>query len=649
MSPRIRSVLSLCAAALAAATAVLPGTAAAADKAGAEDAAVEPTPAAVQRLLDERVPELLEEHNVPGAAVSVVAGGEQVYAGGYGEADVDEGTPVDADRTSFPMASVSKSFTAAAVLQLADRGEVDLHADVNAYLPEEARIPETYPGKPVTLHHLLTHSAGFESAVAGMAADSAEGMLELGEYVREYRPDRIYPPGRFIGYSNYGTSLAGLVVQRVSGVPFAEYVAENVFAPLGMRRSAFATPDEAADRFETPTLYYASLEEADALYVNQAPAGAGYATASDMSAFLLALLNGGEYQGARILSPEAADTMLSAQHSVHPRLAGAAYGTWDKAGAWPHAVGHGGDLDGAHTEWAVVPEADLGVYVAVNGDGTAQSPLEDVRALVVEEVLEEFTASADTTAAPTGQTASGVAPGHYEGSYRTTRIGRSDTSELMSAIDLTSVSAAGDGRLRTANTMLGEQVWTPVGDNRFRSEKGGELAFIEEDGEITGLAYGAVPTQNYERIAWHEHVYLHLAGAGAALLIMGTVLVWPSAALVRRLRGRGHDRARTRGSRTARALAAAAVVTCAGYTAFVVSALGDGAALTGMVFNGSPLLTVPLSVAGAVSVIVLAAAVGAWILRWWGVAGRIHYSLVAVAVLGFVAFGAHYGLTALPV
>ncbi|MEY9211289.1 beta-lactamase family protein [Thermobifida halotolerans] len=648
MSPRTRSVLSL-----GASAALTVGLALAAGPAAwAADSPAEPTPENVREFLDGRVPEILEEHDVPGAVVSVVADGEEVFAGGYGLADVASATPVDVANDSFPLASISKSFTAVAVLQLAEQGRVDLHADVNEYLPEKARLPDTHPGRPVTLHHLLTHTAGFEEAVTGMFARSRAETLSLTDYVVEHRPERVYEPGKFVAYSNYGTTLAGLVVQEVSGVPFAEYADENVFGPLGMDRSGFLHPDEAAETLNAPTLYGTSpdVEVAD-MYVNQSPAGGAYATASDMARYMLALLDGGELDGTRVLSAESVAEMTAHQAGAHGKVGGSGYGTWEDSFPGPRSVGHGGDLDGAHTHYLIVPEEDLGVFVAVNGDGgpdpeEPENILSDARHRIVEEFLTEFAGPGEQESGAEVPAASRADLERYEGVYTTTRTGRGDLSALFSAFDTVTVEATADG-LHTAHSVLGEFHWTRVGPGLFRTEEGDHLAFIERDGEVVGLGLDFLPSQNYERMPWYNEPVLHLAAAGAALLVMSTALAWPVAAVVRRVRGRTGSAPTA--ARVARWTAALAAAVCLGFTAVAMILASDQDLLGTLVMEGSPLLTAPLTVAAAAAAVALGCAVWAWAGRWWGVAARVHHTLVALAAVVFVAVGTRYGLTLLPV
>jgi CubicO group peptidase (beta-lactamase class C family) len=117
-------------------------------------------PAELEAFLDELIAEQMEEHHIPGATVSVVKDGELFFAKGYGSADLERQTPVIPDQTLFSVGSLSKLVTWTAVMQLVEQGKVDLHTDVNTYL-KKAEIPATFP-EPITLAHLMTHTAGFE-------------------------------------------------------------------------------------------------------------------------------------------------------------------------------------------------------------------------------------------------------------------------------------------------------------------------------------------------------------------------------------------------------------------------------------------------------------------------------------------------------
>nr|BFE84354.1 hypothetical protein GCM10020093_069550 [Planobispora longispora] len=181
----------------------------------------------VGELVDEHVTSVMAEEKIPGATVTVVAGGREVVDKGYGWADVERRLPVDPERTRFLIGSETKLFTAQAALQLVHAGKLDLDADVNSYLTT-FKISDTYPGRPVTLRHLLTHTAGFdEDHVLG----SGSNVRPLGEALAATQPARLRPPGTGVTYNNYGVALAGYLVETVSGMPFEKYVEKNVFAP----------------------------------------------------------------------------------------------------------------------------------------------------------------------------------------------------------------------------------------------------------------------------------------------------------------------------------------------------------------------------------------------------------------------------------
>ena len=186
-------------------------------------------PAELEAFLDQLFAEHMREHHIAGAAISVVKDGELFFAKGYGYADLEAGTPVDPERTGFNLASVSKLFAWTAVMQLVEQRVLDLDADVNTYLDFE--IPDTYE-QPITLAHLLTHTSGFEySAIDDLVRD-VDDLVPARDWLVSHIPARVRPPGQYAGYSNYNTNLAGYMVARVSGMPYDEYVQQEILDPL---------------------------------------------------------------------------------------------------------------------------------------------------------------------------------------------------------------------------------------------------------------------------------------------------------------------------------------------------------------------------------------------------------------------------------
>src|SRR5215217_40897 len=188
-------------------------------------------PAELEAFLDEELGSEMEKHHIAGAAVSVVKDGKLFFAKGYGDADLEKGIPVDPEQTVFRIGSVGKVFTWTAVMQLAEQGKLDLDEDINTYL--DFRIPDTYP-QPITLKDLMTHTSGFETRYFEVAALDADDQLPTREWLVSHMPARVRPPGEYAAYSNYGTSLAGYIVARVSGEPYEQYIQEHILNPLDM-------------------------------------------------------------------------------------------------------------------------------------------------------------------------------------------------------------------------------------------------------------------------------------------------------------------------------------------------------------------------------------------------------------------------------
>nr|BFF26358.1 hypothetical protein GCM10025732_43230 [Glycomyces mayteni] len=260
------------------------------------------TAANVDAWLDETLPGMLEAEGIAGASVAVVGGGEVLTTRGFGTAA--PGTPVDPADTLFRPGSISKVFTATAVMQLVEAGELDLDADVAAYLDFE--IERNYPDD-LTLRHLLSHTAGFEERVAGLIGLDGEE-VDLRAALATDPPEQVFRPGTTPSYSNYGNALAGYIVERVSGVPFEEYIEANLLQPLGMDSSSFRQPLPADLAGRVSEGYDDAGGPAQPFeYVGTPPAGALSATADDMAKFMLSQLG----VGTQLLEAATREQMFS--------------------------------------------------------------------------------------------------------------------------------------------------------------------------------------------------------------------------------------------------------------------------------------------------------------------------------------------------
>ncbi|MGC2244586.1 MAG: serine hydrolase domain-containing protein, partial [Candidatus Aquilonibacter sp.] len=233
------------------------------------------------------MPYAIHRDDIAGAVVVVVKDGKVIFSQGYGYADLAKRTPVIPDLTMFRPGSVSKLFTWTAVMQLVQAGKINLDTDVNQYI--DFKIPEKF-GKPITMRNLMTHTPGWEDVAGDLILQKSSQLYPIREYLIKKMPNAIYPPGTVIAYSNYGATLAGYIVQRVSGVPFDQYVADHIFKPLRMAHSTFVQPLPASLAPDMAQGYRqaSSDKPIPCELVEPAPAGSSSATGSEMTHFMLA-------------------------------------------------------------------------------------------------------------------------------------------------------------------------------------------------------------------------------------------------------------------------------------------------------------------------------------------------------------------------
>ena len=325
------------------------------------------SPQELETWLDEFVTEQMDELQIPGVTFSLVQNGELFFAKGYGYADIDRQTPVIANRTLFRIGGITKLFTATAIMQLVERELIALDDDVNNYLPEHLQI-ENYP-QPLTIANLLTHTAGFNSRYIGAFVKEPSDVIPLPEYLKTRMPTRIQPPGEAIAFSNETYALLGYVVESVANIPFSQYITENILQPLEMNQSSFAPSSDLAlsYQYKEQQQTYRSFpyNHHQVTYTD-----ALNATATDIANFAIAHLQQGRFKSRRILNETTAQQMQQQQFSNDPRLPGMCWGFWEylHPSYGQRAIGHdGGVLSGYRSLFYLLPEYNLGFFVANNG------------------------------------------------------------------------------------------------------------------------------------------------------------------------------------------------------------------------------------------------------------------------------------------
>ena len=320
----------------------------------------------LETLLDPIFAERMEKLHIPGAVISVVKDGKIIFTKGYGVADVEKKNTVVADKTIFRIGSITKVFTATAVVQLADRGKIKLDDDVNKYL-RGVQVPSTF-SQPITFAHLLTHTSGLDEISPGRRTSNEAEVIPLDAFLKS-RIVRQFRPGEVISYSTYNPALAALIVEQVTGTPFKTYLHRNVFAPLNMGRTSItAIPKEYQQDFATGYEYQEGKhQKLPFQWFHTYPASDINSTATDMARFMIAHLQYGTLEGKRILSEKSARQMQQTHFRNHPRIPGWAYGFQEFTQNNLRYIEHGGSMDDGYSAMmTLVPEKDFGIFVAAN-------------------------------------------------------------------------------------------------------------------------------------------------------------------------------------------------------------------------------------------------------------------------------------------
>lgn len=597
---------------------------------GARAATAPQTPPEPQRMadwVDQFVGAYVAEHHIPGAAVALVYQGQVVLSQGYGTTDRARPQPVDPERSTFRLASISKLFTATAVMQLVEQGRLDLHTDINRYLPG-FQIPATYP-QPITLEHLLTHTAGFDDSDAGSIVLSPESVVELGRYVERFLPPRVRPPGQVFSYSNYGMALAGYIVQQASGEPFEQYIERHILAPLDMTHSGFRPTESLATG-------YLAAEEGSAeanrtapavkpYYVSDTPSGGLIGSAADVAHFMIAQLQDGQYGQARLLQPDTARLMHEQHFSNAPGMSGVGYGFLEDTTNGERAIWHNGSLAGYNSMLWLWPERQIGLFVV----GTVGSALGDE---LVVGFRGAFLPAPPAAQAEPQYPMSAERARHFAGTYGDVKQSVGTSLRIFSVLSQIPVTANSDGTISVQGARF-----IPTGPLTFRQD-GGELriAFREDQqGQVQYLFQGLTA---FKRVPWaRTFVFTRELALVCLLIFLISLLTQVGRALWRRLRGRTSDPARRQGLK--RLIIRLSAVVCALNllsTALIWAAITWD---TNTFYGGNyPLTSLALYLpwlAGALSLLLALAMVLAWARGLLTLGWRLRYTLPSLAALVF--------------
>ena len=415
--------------------------------------------------IDAKIEVELRRTGTPGAALVVVRDGRIVHARGYGLADVEARRAADAS-TVWPIASMTKVLTAIAAMQLVEAGQVSLETSVATYL-KGLRVPDEYD-RPILVADLLRHTSGLDE-LPGRRVARAQDIQPMREFLSNHLV-QYRPPGSLTSYSSYGMSLAGLLVEELGGMSYAEYVRTRIFRPLGMNDSWIMT--KAGDERGVAAPYEiddGQAQRMDYEWYSTAPVASAVSSAMDMGRLLVALTE------HRILSRPTLHAMTTTQATLHAEVPGWGYGFQLDSVNGRGVAEHGGDIGGFAGLLVIVPEERLGFFIMHHGEGSSLRFA--VRQMLLDTLL------SGRAATPVALRGVDLTP--YVGSYRASFTCHTCADgPLVPEFDVT----VSDGALR----LWGDR-WVPVGKDLFAREDGrAKLAFVRDDrGHVTALTGGS--------------------------------------------------------------------------------------------------------------------------------------------------------------
>jgi len=572
----------------------------------------------------------MESNHVPGAVVVVVKEGEVFFAKGYGFADLENKIQVDPATTLFRPGSVSKLFTWTAVMQLVEAKKLDLDADVNTYLDFE--IPATY-AQPITLRLILMHMAGFEDKGEGSFKLNEKDVSSLETFIKTNLPARVFPPGQYGAYSNYGAALSGYIIERVSGLPFSDYISQNILGPLKMEHSTFEQPlpnnltsvMAKGYNYQDGEYIKGSFE-----FVVSSPAGALTASGLDMANFMIAHLQEGEFEGARILEGKTARLMHSPLFSPAPQLGGMAYGFFYNTINGQYTLFHGGDTLLFHSQLYLLPQSNVGVYVSTNG--TAGSV---VAAQVIKTFIDRYYPAGESIPLkPTKDFASRA--NQYAGTYYPARSNFTTIEKSLIFTSMIHVQVKGEHvNFKFGNTTV-PYVEVEPGLLINPNDPSDRLLLKTVGNQIT--LSSSMPFVLL-KMPWYLSLPLHMfILIGGAILFLIAIISW----VVSFFKGLNIGEKRPLLARISRLSAGLFgffflffIINCGSVFADINPAFGVPNIFFGMPANSEKLFFIPTLMA-IFGLLMLVFAVVAWVKQSWTFKARMFYSLLTIFALAIL-------------
>ena len=466
----------------------------------------------VSQYLEKTLSEMVQQKQVKGAILSVISQTNEVCKG-YGFADEEKGIVAHEEDTAFRIGSISKTFVAVASQQLTQQGKLDMDAPVSVYL--EADFPKFK--YDMTMNHLLTHTAGFEDLLSGIAVYDIKKAEPLAFSVRKYIPDQVFVPGEVISYSNYGIALAAYVVECITGEDFYEYAGNYIFKPLGMTKTSFELDYKGV---KISKAYATSGKEAYEPLINLYPEGSVVSTAADMSKYIQWLMG----ERSDVLSMEARLKLFEQHFTMSDEFEGIGY-------IWNRKERNGvlyydkkGETGNFFSRIVIYPKQKTGVFIAFNTyveEKKQNGIMDEITNLILGHEKE-------------GSKYVGGHTKDISGYYITTRSNFKSQEKIINFLIPNRVIHI-TGNLNKGFFMRGKAL-VPLGENFYATPIGG-LKYVEKDGGIYLANNTAI---SYKRTNWYESSEVQMVIVITFIIFSLIMAVLGSINLLyKRIKGRG--------------------------------------------------------------------------------------------------------------
>lgn len=483
----------------------------------------------LEAFFDGFLPQQIEKADIAGAVIAVVKDGKPIFEKGYGYSDVETKKPISPQDTLFRPGSISKTFTWTAVMQQVELGKLDLDHDVNDYL--DFKLPATH-GKPTTLRDIMTHRGGFEETIKDLFVAEQKDLTPMSQYLPTHMPRQIYPPGTISAYSNYATTVAAYIVQRVSGENFDDYLDNHIFKPLGMKQATFRQPLPENLKPYMSTGYGRGSEKAKGFeWVEVAPAGSASISADAMAHWMIAHLQNGKYGDAQILKPETAIAMHSRQKGWPDGINAMCLGFYEQTANGRRAIGHGGDTVAFHSNMHLLLNEGVGLFVSYNSGGAPGKG--DPRGMLWDAFIDRYfpapPAASEPTLASAAQDAASVS-----GAYVSSRRFETNLLAITSLLGQAKIQVDRKDNTIFIDELKGEngkpKHYREVAPMVFKAVDGKDkIIFSENNGQrVANIDYPFMPFMPVDSALNNQRFNYFLICFALAVIVLN-ILFWPLA------------------------------------------------------------------------------------------------------------------------